>query len=72
MSRFDEVLERWHGWRRRAAEAQYRRVAGLRGDGPAGLRPHEREVVALIAEECSNREVADRLFIAAKTVAIRV
>ena len=74
MLRFDEVLERWHGWRRRAAggvvpasrRPQRGRPGWVETTRVGGRGSYRRGV------QCSNREVADRLFIAAKTVAVRV
>ncbi|MBC6460102.1 helix-turn-helix transcriptional regulator [Actinomadura sp. HBU206391] len=48
------------------------------GDGPppadesAGLTPREREVLRLVAEGRSNRQIADALFISAKTASVHV
>ncbi len=47
-----------------------RRHASRRPD--EALTPHEQEVLALVAEGRSNREIADRLYISAKTVSVHV
>src|SRR5204863_9460106 len=53
-------------------------VRGIVGDAePArrdtfGLSPREREVLALIAEGRTNREIGERLFISQKTVGVHV
>jgi DNA-binding CsgD family transcriptional regulator len=68
------LLERWPGWRRDEVTALLRRL----GDGPdptagAGpLTPREREVAALLAEGCSNGEIARRLYISTKTASVHV
>ena len=68
------LLERWPGWRRDQAAALLRRL----GDGPApaatpgALTPREREVAMLVAEGCSNGEIARRLFISTKTASVHV
>ena len=54
-----------------------RGVAGTAPDGPArrdtfGLSNREREVLALIAQGRTNREIGERLFIASKTVGVHV
>jgi DNA-binding NarL/FixJ family response regulator len=36
--------------------------------GPAGLSPREGEVLALLAEGLTNREIADALFLSPETV----
>jgi len=68
------LLERWPGWRRDEVGALLRRL----GDGPAPaggagpLTPREREVAALLAEGCSNGEIARRLYISTKTASVHV
>jgi DNA-binding CsgD family transcriptional regulator len=47
-------------WRRKLAAAEERR-------GPAGLTAREAQVLGLIAEGATTREVSERLFISAKT-----
>jgi DNA-binding CsgD family transcriptional regulator len=37
-----------------------------------GLTPREKEVLALVAEGCSNRQIADALFISQKTASVHV
>ncbi|WP_281397712.1 helix-turn-helix transcriptional regulator [Actinomadura alba] len=41
-------------------------------DSSAGLTPREREVLRLVAEGRSNRQIADELFISAKTASVHV
>src|SRR5215212_4049196 len=68
------LLARWPGWRRDEVTALLRRL----GDGPAPaagagpLTPREREVAALLAEGCSNGEIARRLYISTKTASVHV
>ena len=68
------LLDRWPGWRRDEAAALLRRL----GHGqpppadPTPLTPREREVAALLAEGCSNGEIARRLYISTKTASVHV
>jgi DNA-binding NarL/FixJ family response regulator len=68
------LLERWPGWRRDEATALLRRLGDgpARPDDPAPLTPREREVAALLAEGCSNGEIARRLYISTKTASVHV
>ncbi len=54
--------------------ARRSRIAlGHRTGAPSlGLTPRELEVLRLVAEGCSNREIAGRLFISAKTASVHV
>lgn len=42
------------------------------GDGELGLTPREREVLELVAEGLTNREIGERLYIAEKTASVHV
>jgi len=59
-------------------ESGSRYATGLMGEPPPrradafGLSPREREVLALIAEGRTNREIGERLFISQKTVGVHV
>jgi DNA-binding CsgD family transcriptional regulator/tetratricopeptide (TPR) repeat protein len=46
-------------------------VASL-DDDPFGLTPREREVLAMVAEGATNREIGERLFMAEKTASVHV
>jgi len=46
--------------------------AAPRSGDTFGLSPREREVLALIAQGRTNREIGDRLFISQKTVGVHV
>lgn len=67
-----DLLARWPGWRRAAAEGLLRRLGGGDHAGEGLLTRREVEVVELLAQGLTNREVADRLFIATKTAAVHV
>lgn len=62
---------------RAALEALARRArldlgAGLPHEGRAGLTPRELEVLRLLVEGRSNRQIAERLFISGKTASVHV
>lgn len=71
-------LERWPGWRRDAAETLRRRLGGKGGgrdqqrDPDALLTPREREVLVLLTEGLTNRQVAEALYVSVKTAATHV
>ena len=63
------------GWRaarrrRRAAGPAARAPSG--GEDPFGLTPRERQVLALVAEGATNREIGAQLFMAEKTASVHV
>jgi DNA-binding CsgD family transcriptional regulator len=70
----DRLLARWPGWRRDEVSSLLRRLGDRAAPtgGPAPLTPREREVAALVAEGCSNGEIARRLYISAKTASVHV
>lgn len=41
---------------------------GVRGGGPHGLSPREREVGLLVADGCTNQQIAEKLFLSVRTV----
>jgi DNA-binding NarL/FixJ family response regulator len=58
---------------RRARIASAEREHGASDRGPlGGLTEREREVLALLAAGCSNREIGSELFISPKTVSVHV
>jgi DNA-binding NarL/FixJ family response regulator len=58
---------------RRARIGSAERENGARDRGPlGGLTEREREVLALLAAGCSNREIGSELFISPKTVSVHV
>jgi DNA-binding CsgD family transcriptional regulator len=70
-----DLLTRWPGWRRDEAIALHDRLTGASagtGSGSGELTAREVEVLRLVAEGLSNREIAERLYIAPKTAAVHV
>lgn len=74
-----ELLERWPGPRRERAEGLRRRLGAVPGttarhaaSAEGALTPRETEVVALVADGLTNRQIAERLFISTKTAAVHV
>jgi DNA-binding CsgD family transcriptional regulator len=66
-------LARWAGWRRVELMAVARRLGVATGvASDSVLTPREREVAALLADGLTNSEIARRLVISRKTVAVHV
>jgi DNA-binding CsgD family transcriptional regulator len=63
-----DLLTQWPGWRREAAQA----VAARLDDPQRELTDREGEITALVAEALTNQEIADRLGISARTVAVHM
>ena len=63
------LLERWPGRRRVRAEALQRRLTSPGGPGEGDLTPRELEVLRLIADGRTNRQIADELYISIRTEA---
>ena len=57
---------------RRAATRTPRKAPALLDEDPFGLTPREREVLAMVAEGATNREIGERLFMAEKTASVHV
>jgi DNA-binding CsgD family transcriptional regulator len=68
-----DLLARWPGWRRDRADRLRRQLERRAApDADRVLSSRELEVVALVAEGLTNAQIAERLFIARKTVAVHV
>src|SRR5205085_8771119 len=57
------LLERWPGRRRDRVTALLHRLAGSSGTGEGDLTGRELEVLRLIADGLTNRQIADQLYI---------
>jgi DNA-binding NarL/FixJ family response regulator len=55
-----------------AAPAPEPTVAAVEDEDPFGLTPRERQVLALVAEGRTNREIGEALFMAEKTASVHV
>jgi DNA-binding NarL/FixJ family response regulator len=67
-----QVLARWPGWRAEQAAALLRRVAQSPAAAEGALTTREREVAILLAEGLTNGQIAQRLYISAKTASVHV
>ena len=59
------------GWAERA-RSELARVGGRRRQEPGELTPAERRVVELAADGLSNKEIAQTLFVAVRTVEVHL
>jgi DNA-binding CsgD family transcriptional regulator len=66
------VLARWPGWRAEQAAALLRRVTQSPIAAEGALTTREREVAGLLAEGLTNGQIAQRLYISAKTASVHV
>jgi DNA-binding CsgD family transcriptional regulator len=67
-----DLLERWPGRRRVRAEALLRRLSSTGGPGDGDLTNRELEVLRLIADGLTNRQIADDLYISIRTAGVHV
>jgi DNA-binding NarL/FixJ family response regulator len=65
-------LARWPGWRAEQAAALLRRVSQSPAAAEGALTTREREVATLLAEGLTNGQIAQRLYISAKTASVHV
>jgi DNA-binding CsgD family transcriptional regulator len=56
----------------RAVDDEPEEAPALEEEDPFGLTPRERQVLALLAEGMTNREIGDTLFMAEKTASVHV
>jgi len=63
---------RWHRNRRPAGAAESAAAQSAAPGHGLGLTPREREVLALVAEGRTNRQIAEALFISDKTASVHV
>jgi len=66
------VVQRAQALIDRAGLAEAAGSADAAGDGADTLTPRERQVLALVAEGLTNGQIAERLFISAKTASVHV
>ena len=67
-----DLLARWPGRRKERAEALLRRLSGAGGPGDGDLTNRELEVLRLISDGLTNRQIADQLYISIRTAAVHV
>jgi DNA-binding CsgD family transcriptional regulator len=66
------LLERWPGHRRARAAALVNRLSASGGPGEGELTAREVEVLRLVADGLTNRQIAERLYISVRTAAVHV